>query len=122
MMEHYLQKAFERFHGKPFNLRRKGDGYENRATNDKWLIFVAGALAATNQINPKGETTMSNLIQFFTYQHLPEHLQKISKPFSELASVILESTPANPEQTVALRKLLEAKDCAVRAVLWKETA
>lgn len=59
------------------------------------------------------------LLQFFAYEHLPEHLQEISKPFSELASKIVAGTPSNPERTVALRKLLEAKDCAVRAVLFK---
>lgn len=28
--------------------------------------------------------------------------------------------PSNPEKTVALRKLVEAKDCTVRAVLFKD--
>lgn len=60
------------------------------------------------------------LLQFFAYSHLPEHLQAISKPFGELADKIVETLPKNPERTVALRKLLEAKDCAVRAQLFKE--
>jgi len=59
------------------------------------------------------------LLQFFTYTHLPENLQKISKPFCQLAEHIADTTPDNPEQTMALRKLLEAKDCAVRSVLFK---
>jgi hypothetical protein len=62
------------------------------------------------------------LLQFFAYAHLPAHLQQISKPFGDLATVIVERMPRNPERTVALRKLLEAKDCAVRAVLWKDDA
>ena len=57
------------------------------------------------------------LLQFFEYKHLPEHLQVISKPFGELANQIVETLPRNPERTVALRKLLEAKDAAVRAVV-----
>ena len=57
------------------------------------------------------------LMQFFTYDHLPEHLRKISKPFAELANMIEQTLPRNPERTTALRKLLEAKDCAVRAVI-----
>jgi hypothetical protein len=61
----------------------------------------------------------NNLIQFFEYKHLPAHLQEISRPFCELAADISQSLPDNPEKTVALRKLLEAKDCAVRAVLFK---
>lgn len=60
------------------------------------------------------------LLQFFAYQHLPENLQLISKPFGELAEAIVRTLPRNPERTTALRKLLEAKDCAVRAQLFKE--
>lgn len=59
------------------------------------------------------------LMQFFKYAHLPESLQVISKPFGELAQQIVETVPHNPERTVALRKLLEAKDCAVRAQLFQ---
>ncbi len=59
------------------------------------------------------------LLQFFTYSHLPGHLQEVSKPFGDLANQIEESLPSNPEKTTALRKLLEAKDCAVRALLFK---
>jgi hypothetical protein len=59
------------------------------------------------------------LLQFFEYKHLPTHLQEVSKPFGELAQTLFAILPANPEQTTALRKLLEAKDCAVRARLFK---
>ena len=58
------------------------------------------------------------LMQFFKYQHLPKHLQEISKDFSNLAVVVNADLPDNPEKTTALRKLLEAKDCAVRARLF----
>jgi ferritin-like protein len=60
------------------------------------------------------------LLQFFAYQHLPEPLQKISRPFGEMAERIVADLPQNPERTTALRKLLEAKDCAVRAYLSKD--
>jgi hypothetical protein len=60
------------------------------------------------------------MMQFFEYGHLPEKLQKISKPFGQLAEEICDNLPSNPERTVALRKLLEAKDCAVRALIYKE--
>ncbi len=59
------------------------------------------------------------MLQFFQYKHLPEHLQEKSKPFCELAEWICGNLPSNPERTVALRKLVEAKDCAVRAQLFK---
>lgn len=59
------------------------------------------------------------MLQFFGYEHLPEHLQSISKPFGELAQKLVNILPANPEREAALRKLLEAKDCAVRANIYK---
>ena len=55
------------------------------------------------------------ILRFFHYSHLPATLQQASKPFCDLAGHIVESLPRNPERTVALRKLLEAKDAAVRA-------
>lgn len=58
--------------------------------------------------------------QFFTWGHLPPHLQEISKPFGILARQIIDTLPRNPERTVALRKLLEANDAAVRSVIFKE--
>ena len=60
------------------------------------------------------------IMQFFAYDHLPPHLQAISRPFGELARHIVDCLPRNPERTVALRKLLEAKDAAVRAVIYKD--
>jgi hypothetical protein len=61
---------------------------------------------------------MQYLLQFFEFAHLPEHLQQVSQPFHDLAHQLSVSLPDNPERTVALRKLLEAKDCAVRAKLF----
>jgi hypothetical protein len=58
--------------------------------------------------------------QFFAYEHLPPKLQEVSAPFCVLARVVVDTIPRNPERTVALRKLLEAKDAAVRASLAKE--
>ena len=85
--------------------------------------------------------TTEHIMQFFAYAHLPVHLQAISKPFCDLASMIASAgspapdgvliegvgvvpagfpLPRNPECTVALRKLLESKDAAVRTYLAKE--
>jgi len=58
------------------------------------------------------------ILQFFTYSHLPEKLQKVSQPFCDLAYSVAQ-LPHNAESATALRKLLEAKDAAVRAVLFK---
>ncbi len=59
------------------------------------------------------------LLQFFSYSHLPENLQVVSFRFAEVANFIVQTLPRNAERTGALRKLLEAKDCAVRAALFK---
>ncbi|MFA0001475.1 hypothetical protein AB4428_24500 [Vibrio lentus] len=61
--------------------------------------------------------TPPKILQYFKYLHLPDRLQTVSKPFNELASLIAEDLPDNEEREIALRKLLEAKDCAVRAML-----
>lgn len=58
------------------------------------------------------------LLQFFSYQHLPEKMQATSKWFHDVAHQV-NSLPDNAEKTTALRKLLEAKDCAVRALIFK---
>lgn len=60
---------------------------------------------------------VEHVLKFFAYAHLPPHLQEISKPFCDLAEMTADRAPASQETTVALRKLLEAKDAAVRAVL-----
>lgn len=75
---------------------------------------ISGAI--TNQAL-KSEP-VEHIEQFFAYEHLPPHLQAVSKPFGELAKEILK-LPRNPERTVALRKLLESKDAAVRAMIAK---
>lgn len=60
-----------------------------------------------------------HIMQFFTYSHLPEPLAKVSAPFCELAQKLWDTLPGNPEREVALRKLLESKDAAVRAAVAK---
>lgn len=57
------------------------------------------------------------ILRFFHYEHLPLGLRVISAPFCAQAHFIVAKLPRNAERTMALRKLLEAKDCAVRAVL-----
>lgn len=59
------------------------------------------------------------MMQFFKFDHLPEELANISELFADLAREICYRLPRNPERTTALRKLLEAKDCAVRALIYE---
>ena len=60
------------------------------------------------------------MLQFFAYDHLPPDLKAVSSMFCQLAEALVRDLPSNPERTVALRKLLEAKDCAVWALLYRE--
>lgn len=55
--------------------------------------------------------------KWFSFEHLPERLQVVSRPFHDLAVRVTQMCDSGPERTVALRKLLEAKDAAVRAGL-----
>ena len=57
----------------------------------------------------------ATLLGFFRWTHLPPELQDISKPFSVLAYDLCQNVVPSDERTVALRKLLESKDAAVRA-------
>lgn len=81
---------------------------------------------------PTAPSQGEHILQFFSYEHLPPHLQAVSRPFCDLARLIVAADgfeltghaiqfplPRNPERTVALRKLLEAKDAAVRALVAK---
>lgn len=74
--------------------------------------------------------SQEQILKYFEYEHLPTHLQEVSKHFHWLAWALVGKAPlgensthqqiiflGGPELTVALRKLLEAKDCAVRAAL-----
>lgn len=57
---------------------------------------------------------VAHLVSQFAYAHLPSHLQTVSAPFYELATALAETLGHGAELVVALRKLLEAKDCTVR--------
>jgi len=59
------------------------------------------------------------IMQWFSYEHLPDFLQKVSAPFGDVAKWLIEEMPDNEQRAVALQKLLEAKDAAVRSRLTK---
>jgi hypothetical protein len=58
------------------------------------------------------------MMKWFGYEHLPEDLKGTAVPFYRLAQAISHGLEPGPERTVALQKLLEAKDAAVRAKLF----
>ena len=62
----------------------------------------------------------TNVDQYFTFAHLPKHLQTVAQPIAELAKLMNEALPDGAEKSAGMRKLLEAKDCFVRAALPEE--
>lgn len=72
-------------------------------------------------VSPRGgekeNVVASPIMKYFEYSHLPAHLQEISKPIGDLAKEMDSLLPDCAEESAGLRKLLEAKDCLVRAKL-----
>ncbi len=93
------------------------------ATATPFALDRLGALAFEHKVTAhfrefrSMRDTTEPILQYFDYEHLPSHLQVVSKPFGDLARELVSSLPRNPERSVALRKLLEGKDAAVRAAL-----
>lgn len=58
-----------------------------------------------------------SILRYFKYEHLKSPLREISAMFADVAMRMVVELPRCAERTAGLRKLLEAKDCAVRAAL-----
>jgi hypothetical protein len=84
---------------------------------DSWFEFKPTTEKISTNPSRKEKLMDNPIMKYFEYQHLPEHLQAISKPFCETALWMSKDIPDGPEKSAGLRKLLEAKDCAVRAAL-----
>lgn len=91
------------------------DGYKSWSPADVFDAAYTQIGRGSEEIHP----SIMGVLKFFEFGHLPKHLQAISAPFSALAwRTARNHNQANgAECTVALRKLLEAKDAAVRAAL-----
>jgi hypothetical protein len=61
--------------------------------------------------------SVAGVLRHFSFDHLPAHLQAISKPCAELAIAMADALPENPDLTCGLRDLLTANDNFVRAKL-----
>lgn len=83
----------------------------------KETIEKATELASTSRNAFAELSTAEHIVKYFAYAHLPAALQEVSKPFGDLALLLCEKLPRSAERAAGLRKLLEAKDCAVRAAL-----
>lgn len=57
------------------------------------------------------------ILKYFEFSHLPANLQEVSEPICMLAQAMDSILPDGPEKSAGLRKLLESKDCFVRAKL-----
>lgn len=69
-------------------------------------------------VNAEGRhPAVRQLAQWFTFDHLPDNARPPSRSCAELAQEMIDTLPDDPELTTGLRKLLEAKDCFVRAAL-----
>jgi len=69
-------------------------------------------------VTQSGETQMGEgMLKWFVYDYLPEDLQAVSSQFAQIARNLAQNLEQGHERTVALRKLLEAKDAALRAKL-----
>ena len=74
-------------------------------------------MSETLPIGHAAQRKPSPIIRYFAYEHLPAHLQLVSKPIGDLARMMDDSLPDGAEKSAGLRKLLEAKDCLVRAAM-----
>lgn len=78
---------------------------------------VAAESALKTLGKPKETMGPNPIMKFFAYEHLPEKLQVVSKPIGDLAGQMDLLLPESAEKSAGLRKLLEAKDCLVRAAI-----
>lgn len=93
----------------------------NKALGKEEVTLVQKRVAELITERATAKEPKEHILQFFEYAHLPMDLQDISKNFYYMAHDISKHLPRNPERTVALRKLLEAKDAAVRAAIAKDS-
>lgn len=105
------------------------DHNDNVHTRTSVTLYQAGDTIATHaesgfavwpdydlqQAQPKPQGTTTG--KYFAFAHLPAHLQIVSKPLAQLAELLEQLLPSGPELSAGMRKLLEAKDCFVRAAL-----
>ena len=89
-----------------------GAGYEHAIDGDRLDMHGIAVTPEEKSMHPN----TAAILKFFAFDHLPPKLREISEPFAALASAMAEKLDG-PELTAGLRKVLEAKDCFVRAAL-----
>jgi len=102
-------EAYPSFPGKPTPASR---------TYPLFRLHGASFFGYTSDLSTiERPTAMHTPLRYFEYAHLPDHLRPVSAPFERLADDLDACLADGPEKDAALRKLLEAKDCAVRAAV-----
>jgi hypothetical protein len=71
----------------------------------------------TRLVEQQPRENASPVLKYFAHAHLPPHLAAVSRPIGELAVTMDNYLPDGAEKSAGLRKLLEAKDCLVRAIV-----
>ena len=106
-----------------------GGGYVASVTTvepgaERSFFVHAGQDLLIHEVQPDTTVAATDepILQFFGWAHLRDDLKEVSRPFGQLAERLVAVLPRNPERTVALRKLLEAKDAAVRAAVFQAGA
>jgi len=85
--------------------------------NDSYRVEQKSRDVQNKLVMPDMGGTGERMMKWFSGLHLPEELKEIVYEYRSLARKIIETIPVGPERTVALRKLVESKDCAVRAII-----
>lgn len=93
-------------------MRGNGERLRKMLLYQKYITFC---LEKELGLQEKPDMSEERMMKWFEFAHLPEHLQAVSSKFWEAACSVTALVEPGPERTVALRKLLEAKDAAVRA-------
>lgn len=71
-------------------------------------------------MNEHRHPSVVQITRFFEYNHFPEPLHTLAYQCASLKDIMLANIEDDPELVVGLRKLLEAKDCFVRAKVAEE--
>jgi len=83
----------------------------------KVRVLFDGSRAPLVKLGKTCHPSIGHILPYFAFRHLRPELMPYSSYFHEVALYLVERLPESPELTMALRKLLEARDCAVRAAV-----
>lgn len=98
--------------GIPLSLSTSDADVLGRGLTEAFVV-----MEGQNNEAPQGDPVAFPILRFFAFDHLPTFLQDVSRPFADAAHRMATTLPPGPEVSAGLRKLLEAKDCAVRAAI-----